>query len=230
MNDLYDVKVGGMRIACRQGTMDEWIAREVVQTYPRMLKPKRGDVILDIGMNIGVFAVMAAKAGARVIGYEPDPENCELAASNIKQNGVWEQCVVRHGGVSDETGLESLYLNEKRNRGNHTIVPVRGRRWITVDMTGIEEVMKEWTPNKLKIDCEGAEYKILNAEVEWLGVSVIVFEWHRRLLKDESNEKYHETLDRLAQFEFETKSKRDAKGWYQMVRMTQPFVDWPVQE
>ncbi|MEK6837383.1 MAG: hypothetical protein AABX69_01920 [Nanoarchaeota archaeon] len=39
---------------------------------------RRNDVVVDIGANIGGYAVRAAKCGAKVIAYEPSPGTYDL--------------------------------------------------------------------------------------------------------------------------------------------------------
>jgi FkbM family methyltransferase len=52
--------------------------------------PKAGDVVFDIGANIGVFAVHLAhkNPGCRIIAVEPYPENFEFLKYNIEKNRI----------------------------------------------------------------------------------------------------------------------------------------------
>jgi len=53
----------------------------------RYLRP--GDVVLDIGTGTGILSVAAARLGARaVIACDVDPEAVEVAAENLKRDGV----------------------------------------------------------------------------------------------------------------------------------------------
>jgi 2-polyprenyl-3-methyl-5-hydroxy-6-metoxy-1,4-benzoquinol methylase len=47
-----------------------------------------GDIVLDVGANIGVFALCAAKQGAQVYAYEPIPGTFELLQQNIQLHGL----------------------------------------------------------------------------------------------------------------------------------------------
>jgi tRNA/tmRNA/rRNA uracil-C5-methylase (TrmA/RlmC/RlmD family) len=47
-----------------------------------------GDVVLDIGANIGVFTLYAAKQGAQVYAYEPMPPTYGVLQQNVKAHGL----------------------------------------------------------------------------------------------------------------------------------------------
>ncbi|SFS73882.1 methyltransferase domain-containing protein [Halostagnicola kamekurae] len=65
-----------------------------------------GDRVLDAGTGTGVLAALLARAGARVVTYERDPEFAEVARENMVLGGVEEQVDVRAGDVTAD--LESL--------------------------------------------------------------------------------------------------------------------------
>src|SRR5829696_1747953 len=44
--------------------------------------PTRGETVVDIGGNIGAFAMLAASRGARVRSYEPHPDSFEHMQRN----------------------------------------------------------------------------------------------------------------------------------------------------
>ena len=51
---------------------------------------KAGDVVFDIGANVGVFAIYLAhkNSGCRIIAIEPYPENFDCLKYNIEQNRI----------------------------------------------------------------------------------------------------------------------------------------------
>src|SRR3954447_13607527 len=71
--------VGGASI---EGSLDDWMTiwtflrgherDEGFQHSFAMLKP--GDVAFDVGANVGVWSLLAARRGARVHAFEPVPE------------------------------------------------------------------------------------------------------------------------------------------------------------
>ena len=170
---MYEISRSGMKFNVREDTLDEWIVDEVLlpTNYLMPLMVVAKDIVLDIGMNIGVFSVWAASRGAKVIGYEPEKENYDLAVSNMDINGFSGELFKK--GVSDEDKTISLYLNEKKNRGQHQTTYVKGRRSVDIECVGINSILEKYKPTKIKIDCEGEEYKIIKAVKNWYNTCLL---------------------------------------------------------
>jgi len=222
--DTKEIKRGGLSFIVRNNTLDEYVVDEVLKPYEYLtpMKMRHGEKILDIGMNIGAFAVLASYVGCRVVGYEPDSENYAVAQENIKRNDSRVTAINR--GVLDTKRQEKLYLCGKKSRCKHTIIPTKGRDVIIMECDGINDVLREVKPDKVKIDCEGGEYAILLAVRNWRNVRLVHWEWHRKLLEDQSNEKLEEVLCKLEADGFKVKQKKNArkclrtkKGWTQMI-------------
>lgn len=214
---MKQIKRGNLIFNVREDTLDEWVVDEVLNMnmYMKPLDIKRGDIVLDIGMNIGAFSLLASFFGGKVIGFEPDIENFDIAYKNLLGNGF--NATLYREGVSDMDKMVRLYLNEKKNRGQHTTTFVAGRRWVEIVCRDINRVLLEHRPTKVKIDCEGEEYKIIKAVKDWLDVKAIVFEYHRKILRDEENVKFNEIVGILEK-DFIVNCKRDGKGWTQIIK------------
>ena len=66
----------------RPGTLDEYIFKEIRPSY-NMLDIQEGDVVLDIGANIGAFSLYAEQQGAtKIYSYEPDSDNFFILEKN----------------------------------------------------------------------------------------------------------------------------------------------------
>lgn len=137
----------------RPGTLDDYVVNEI-SSY-RHMPIGAGDCVLDVGANIGSFARTAAAAGASVIAFEPDPEN--FALLQINAPGV----LAFNAAVGKEAGSLTLYQNTGKNKGLHSTIPTRGRTTINVPAYQWSGLLKEFKPNKIKVDCEGAEYQFL---------------------------------------------------------------------
>lgn len=98
------------------------------QTYLRHgVKVGEGDVVLDVGANVGVAAAFfAAQCGARVVHcFEPVHPVCQLLRVNLKQLPA---CVVHEQGLSSAPGrmpityyagaaaMSGLYADPSRDR------------------------------------------------------------------------------------------------------------------
>jgi FkbM family methyltransferase len=73
------------------------------------LKPE--DVYWDIGANVGLYAVYAAKfCRCRTVAFEPESQNYALLVENIVLNGVADRCLPASIGVSDTAGASRLHV------------------------------------------------------------------------------------------------------------------------
>lgn len=130
---------------------------------PKGYEIRPGDVVIDIGGNIGVFALWAATRAknVKVFSFEPFPENLRYFRKNVETSElknilIYGEAIggsdsVRHLAVSDSWILHSLVDDPNMNS-----IEVVGRTLDSV-MTEIGKC------DLLKLDCEGSEYEILYA-------------------------------------------------------------------
>ena len=81
----------------------------------------KGDVVIDIGANIGYYTIMFAKLvgdSGKVIAFEPDPTNYELLKKNIEING-FTNVILEQKALSDNPGKMMLSLNNENTAGHH---------------------------------------------------------------------------------------------------------------
>lgn len=155
----------------REGTYDKEIINEVKNCYNGL--DFDGKVILDIGGNIGAFAKMATDKRAKVISFEPCPENFELLVENSPDSININRAVV---GNTDKQ--RNFYLNKGRNKGIHSLEIKRGRDKIIVDCCNFSDMIEEYKPDILKIDIEGGEYELFDLETIPKCVKQIAIELH----------------------------------------------------
>jgi len=154
-NYLPDDKYVGQRIALEK--------YEPYLTKLMLSKIKTGDVILDIGANIGYYAVLFAdKVGkkGKVIAIEPDPINFEILQKNIKNNKLFNVVAVQ-AAVGNENKKMEIY-ESKENYGDHRMwgngptKPVFCRR--------LDDLLKELEYKKIdfiKMDVQGFETEVI---------------------------------------------------------------------
>ncbi|RJP59817.1 MAG: FkbM family methyltransferase [Candidatus Auribacter fodinae] len=139
---------------------------------------KQGDVILDIGANIGYYTLLFAKLvgkKGKVYAFEPDPYNFSILSHNIRLNG-YTNVVLLNKAVSDENGKISLYLSED-NFGDHRISNTEGRTHsVEVEAIRIDDFIKQQNGagagvNFIKMDIQGAEGKAIAGMRELLSYS-----------------------------------------------------------
>src|SRR5215470_2020166 len=133
---------------------------------PPGLELRPGDAVVDVGANIGAFAVYAGqRTGGRLLAVEPHPDNAEFLRRNLRANGI-AQAEVAQCAVADEPGTLPLFLG--RSGTTHRIVggPREGEGEATIDVrvVPLPQLLAEHGFERidfLKLDCEGAEGLIL---------------------------------------------------------------------
>jgi nonribosomal peptide synthetase DhbF len=68
-----------------------------------------GDIVFDVGANIGVFTLFAAKQGAQIYAYEPIPPTFEVLQHNIHLHGFDNIAQARNIGLSNRTEEKLMF-------------------------------------------------------------------------------------------------------------------------
>ena len=177
MNLLFDHKTG---LYHRDGDL------RIIHELPsyRLMDPQPTDVILDIGGFVGSVARWMRASGARVISYEPHPESFALLQMNAPHLSDNNYAALVPDNFEGDTC--SLYVNRGKDNSAHSILSRRGRGEIRVPAVKFSEVVENYQPNKVKMDCEGGEYVLLaNPLASCVRLIAMEFhltrgEWHAR--------------------------------------------------
>jgi FkbM family methyltransferase len=197
IDDVYAiVTCKGFNFKIRKNKIDAFTVNEVFKCgYLKHLKLDKQDIVLDIGMNIGVFSVIASRHCEKVIGFEPDIENYNLAKTNLELNNI-NNVEIFNSAITDKNEQINLYLNSGVCSDCHTTYPVRGRQSVIVDAKGINNVIEDFNPTKLKIDCEGEELNFMQI-ANLNNIKAISMEVHFSLSKRDKHERYYKMLKNI---------------------------------
>jgi FkbM family methyltransferase len=123
---------------------------------------KKGNIVLDLGANIGYYSLILAKLvgkNGRVFAFEPDPVNFAILKKNIQINN-YQNVVAYQKAVSNQSGTLRLYQNPK-NPGAHTIYQdfKENRTSIKVKSIKLDDYFQnhKLRIDFIKMDIEGAE-------------------------------------------------------------------------
>lgn len=140
--------------------------------YLDKLKINKGDFILDVGANAGLFAVMAAKKvglTGKVICVEPSEDNIVNIKRNLKYNNIKNVTIVPKGTYSKKTELKfyihnedfcnSIFEDEFKNEKDI-------KKVLKIKVDTVENILKNLkidykTISFVKLDNEGAEFETL---------------------------------------------------------------------
>ena len=133
-------------------TIKEIFKKDIYRTKQLV---EKGEVWIDIGANIGAFALKCLELGvSKIVCYEPDERNF----NKIKNNIVDERLELNKCAVSNFNGKSLLYI-EKNGNWRHTIMrKIRGREAVEVDVLDVNKIQM---CDGMKLDCEGSEVSIL---------------------------------------------------------------------
>jgi FkbM family methyltransferase len=133
---------------------------------------KRGETVIDIGANIGLFATCAASLSrtGKVYCFEPSKDNFARLQYHRQHNGL-DNIVPINKGVSDKAETLKLYLVDDNCGAYSTVDQSVGlntdqENYEQIECVPLQQVFDEHSIARchfLKIDCEGAELKILSA-------------------------------------------------------------------
>lgn len=119
-----------------------------------------GDYFVDIGANIGVYSILAASKGAKVISIEPVVSTFEILKKNIELNNFQNLIKAINIGISNKK--EILNFSSNQDALNHVIMNEDKQKiGIKVNSFSLDEIMKGVMPKFIKIDVEGFETNVI---------------------------------------------------------------------
>jgi FkbM family methyltransferase len=109
-----------------------------------------GSMVLDVGANIGVYTLLAAKRGATVFAIEADPRNAAMLRHHVQLNAMAERVTIFEMAASEAAGTVDLVRNPA-NCGGSYVVPGTAVPSRTIDSLNLPPI------DVCKIDIEGHE-------------------------------------------------------------------------
>ncbi len=139
-----------------------------------------GDVLFDVGANVGTYTIYAASRGHRVIAIEPEAGNYALLNRNIALNGLDGEATAYCMGLGDREGLFMLNLSTTQSANSqHQLgdaVDFEGKPFRPAFRQGAVgttlDALAEACgirPDHVKIDVDGLEAGVLRGGKRLLG-------------------------------------------------------------
>jgi FkbM family methyltransferase len=164
-----------------------------------------GNVILDLGVNIGYYAIMEAKkmqGVGKIYAIEPDPRNIEFLKRNIELNNISDIVYFEQGAISNKGGQAKFTLSSKTNL-NSFALEENDSRSITVPLFDFGEYLKDKDRIDLvRMDIEGHEIEVFESLIRYHAEfpkdipRKIIFETHLRVYKKRDNQ-MREVLNKM---------------------------------
>jgi len=173
--------VESLYVYTRPNTTDQKVIQEVLKdnTYQNkrigfLIEPT--DKWLDLGANIGTFALLVRSLGATVECVEPEPDNFELLKRNLSVN-FKDGFTLNACAVSTTDGTAPLFLcKTEYNKYRHSLHISKGRESVEVQTKMLSSMLD--TIDCVKMDIEGAEIPLLEQYANKMpNVKKLVFEY-----------------------------------------------------
>lgn len=134
----------------------DFYEKEEIEAFCALVRP--GCTVLDVGANVGLYTLLAAKRGAHVFAIEADPVNAAMLRHHVRLNEFENRVTILEMAATDAEETLPLYRNPQ-NEGESNIISrgelsgtVAGR---TLDSLNLPPV------DICKMDIEGAEFVAL---------------------------------------------------------------------
>lgn len=156
-------------------------------TIPWVNTVKPDEVFVDIGANVGTYAIYAGVIGARVYAFEPEALNYAELNKNIFVNDLHGRVTAYCMAISDQADVSVLHLSAFTYAGSHHDF---GENWWKGDRTiggrlykrdsrpqqgcvsySLDELVARNVlpqPNHIKIDVDGFENKVIRGAAKTL--------------------------------------------------------------
>lgn len=148
----------------------------------------RGDLVFDVGANVGIYSEIFTELGANVIAIEPNPYCSELLRRFARNRSI----TVEARAVGEFPGRMTLHLsdNHQLSSANWEWVKEvqrsylhRNAKWIgtlEVEVTTLDRLAEQFgTPSFVKVDVEGFDDRVLRGMS--FKPAALTFEYNRLL-------------------------------------------------
>jgi FkbM family methyltransferase len=140
------------------------------------------DVLVDIGANVGMYSIWAAKTrGVRVFSFEPEGQNFALLNRNIHANRLGDRVTAFCAALSDQPGWSELHLSrfetggschsllEKVDFRHEPMAPAYSQGCIAATLDALVSQGVVPSPSHIKIDVDGFEPKVIAGAATVIG-------------------------------------------------------------
>jgi len=191
MKDVTIKSSHGVIFYCRKkkGDLSNVGSHYEADQMDNYFKPKADEIVIDIGSNVGKYALLACKKVGKkglVFAIEPD-HDCVRILDKNKNLNKFENLVILEAAMGDKDGQVEFYQSFDGSRHSTTWIPPHEAQTIKVKQITLDSLISEYDLKKidwLKIDAEGAEYDILVGAEETLNrTRYILLEVHTKELE-----------------------------------------------
>ena len=176
---IVRVREGSTEVAyCTPNRATRWRVETLFTKEPDTIEWIRGfqpgDVLVDVGANVGMYSIWAAKTrGARVFAFEPESQNFALLNRNIAANQLGNQVTAYCLAISDAACYSVLHVSSLAvgvsahmlaEDLDHNLQPRKSPHQQGCVAATLDELVGSGAipvPTHLKVDVDGLEHKVV---------------------------------------------------------------------
>lgn len=143
---------------------------ETIAWIDERIRP--GEVVWGVGANIGLYACYAARAGARVLAFEPSGINFGMLVAHVELNGLAETLQPYCLALAEETRATTLFMSgfeaghafSSVGAPQSQVSAFEPRFRQPILAFAADDLVERFAlppPDHMKIDVDGAEIEIL---------------------------------------------------------------------
>jgi FkbM family methyltransferase len=153
----------------------------VMRTLKSIIKPN--DICLDLGANVGIYAVLFGLHTAHTYAFEPASRTYAVLQHNIQLNNLESKVTANCAAVSNSSKKLNLNISYYSSASSSFVQEAEGTE--TVDCVRLDDYFKgKKYPTVIKMDVEGWESEAIEGGRQvFASASHIIFENNEKLLK-----------------------------------------------
>jgi len=196
--ELKDVPASIQRMLFRKTYEDR--ERELVKS---IIKPNSR--VLEIGAGIGLISLVANKIArsGEVRAYEANPKMENIIRKNYTLNGLKPDLVMK--AVTSDGKPVSFFIDDEI-LSSSLIDRNKGHTETTIESDKFQTIIKEFDPNVIVMDVEGAEINLLDSK-DLQTVEHIIVELHPHIVGQEKIDQLLQNLEKIGFFVSTKKGK-----------------------
>jgi FkbM family methyltransferase len=163
---------------------------ELLEWIPARALVQRGDVVIDVGANIGILSVLMARlagGNGRVIAIEPQPAIYTLLRGNLQRNRC-DSAQVVWGAAGAAEGEVNFFVSHATDLGVSSSLALSAsqRSVVAVPLLTLDSCAAGARVAYVKIDVEGAEVGVIHGATAILAAQrpFVQIEVHGQYLAD----------------------------------------------
>lgn len=160
-----------------KGWENSWIPQILKEMYidhiyAPYLYGKKDLVILDLGLNIGLFSMFAKQFAKQIYAFEPTKETFDIAKKNIEENGIKNVKLYQKAIAKDDGKTTFYHADNTTMNSMMEIVTIKNADQVNKVKEEVETIRLDTFVKQegithidfMKMDVEGVEVEIIGSQ------------------------------------------------------------------